>query len=99
MKKKLEERSGLIRGRTDEPQRRPNAGGERAVTQSERENDGAGARATPRRGPRKIYGAVRVPRTRCASPTADVGSRSGRCAPCPDGPLRPGPSLPLLTSV
>ena len=36
------------------------------VTQSERENEGAGARATRRRWPRKIYGAARVPRTGCS---------------------------------
>lgn len=37
------------------------------VTQSKRENEGAEARATARCWPRKIYGAVRVPRTGCAS--------------------------------
>lgn len=33
------------------------------VIPSVRENEGAGARATRRRWPRKIYGAARVPRT------------------------------------
>lgn len=56
------------------------------VTQRERENEGAGARATPRRWPRKIYGAVRVPRTGCAS----------RCCQRrkPQWPLRPLPGRP-----
>lgn len=71
------------------------------VTRREKENERAGVGG--RRGAAGRGRFIVLPgfqgRAKLAAAAAQVGNRSGRCAPCPGGPPRPRPSLPLLTSV
>lgn len=71
------------------------------VTRSEKENEGAGQGDPAPLAAEDLWrrpGSKDGLRSPLLPPSVAV-SRRGCCAPCPGGPPRPGPSLPLLTSV